>query len=291
MKRPRWLSRLTILVASATVALGALPPAASSVADAAPAIGYDVSWPQCGQPLPAQPAFGIVGVNDGHPYSDNPCLAGEYRWAAAAGRPGFYLNTANPGPGASIIDWYGQTYPNAACRRGNEAVCAYDYGYRGAAAGFRYALAQVSAGAGHTWWLDVETANIWSATDRASNLASIAGAIDFLRAQGVVVGVYSTRYQWGRITGGASRPDLVNWVPGAGSRAAAAARCSAGYSFSGGPVMVTQFVSENADVDYDYPCPGSDAILRPSGPPGGGLGGLLNGVLSLLGLAPPSANG
>src|SRR5437879_3203954 len=62
------------------------------------ASGYDVSWPQCGTDLPMTRAFAIVGAGNGLAFSDNPCLASEYAWAAgAAGAPSFYMNTANPG--------------------------------------------------------------------------------------------------------------------------------------------------------------------------------------------------
>ena len=39
------------------------------------AIGYDVSWPQCGKSLPSDHAFGIVGVNGGTAANTNPCLS------------------------------------------------------------------------------------------------------------------------------------------------------------------------------------------------------------------------
>lgn len=183
----------------------------------------------------------------------------EYRWAAAAGPPGLYLNTANPGPQSA--GWYRRHSPDAACGPGRDAACAYDYGSHAARLAFAYANANGPSGPGHTWWLDVETTNSWSATDLASNLADITGAIDFLRSKSVVVGLYSTRYQWGVITGGASFPGLANWVPGAGSAAQAATFCSASFSFSGGPVMITQFVTHG--FDFDYACPGSDAVLHP----------------------------
>ncbi|MDP9072593.1 MAG: hypothetical protein M3N98_00215 [Actinomycetota bacterium] len=292
MKRePQRRSRLKILVAATVIGWSVIPSAVTVPAAAAPAVGSDVSWPQCGGALPAYPGFGIVGVNDGRPFTNNPCLASEYHWAAAAGRPGFYLNTANPGGAGSAIDWYGQRSPRPSCSPADEAACAYNFGFQGAVQAFSYANTQAAAGPGHTWWLDVETSNSWS-NDRVSNLASISGAIDALRIRGVLVGVYSTGYQWGRITGGARRPDLPNWVPGAGSLGEAAARCTGRYSFSGGPVVVTQFLNESVDFDYDYACPGSDAVLRPPlPPPASGLDGLVNGLLTLLGLAPPTANG
>src|SRR5207248_11232634 len=60
--------------------------------------GYDISWAQCGFSYPRAPSFGVVDVSNGRPYNDNPCLASEYAWAAAAPRPpAFYVNTANPG--------------------------------------------------------------------------------------------------------------------------------------------------------------------------------------------------
>jgi len=45
--------------------------------------GYDISYPQCGKTITYPAGFGVVGVNDGHPYSTNPCLASEITWAQA----------------------------------------------------------------------------------------------------------------------------------------------------------------------------------------------------------------
>ncbi len=75
----------------------------ASWAAAASGKGYDVSWPQCGGgPLPVDGDLGIVGVNGGKPFENNPCLAPQYAWASTAPRQAsFYINTANPGSGSS----------------------------------------------------------------------------------------------------------------------------------------------------------------------------------------------
>jgi hypothetical protein len=268
----------TVVTALVTLALAL--SGGSLAAQAAPVIGNDVSWPQCGRPLPAGAAFGIVGVNDGKPFTDNPCLVAEYQWAAATGlAPGLYINTSNPGTQSEAVDWYSQRSPNAACSRANAAACAYDYGYNGARQAYAFANARVAAGPGHTWWLDVETGNSWSG-DLAANLADIAGAIDYLASRGVVVGVYSTRYQWSKITGGASIPGLPNWVAGATDADQASRFCST-RSFTGGPVLLVQFVQGR--FDYDVACPGSDAVLRPRPAP---QPDLLTSLLQALGLLP-----
>ena len=57
--------------------------------------------------FPAPPAFGIIGVNGGRPYTKNPCLTAEYRWALASGVVEFYMNTANPGVAAGDAYNYG----------------------------------------------------------------------------------------------------------------------------------------------------------------------------------------
>ena len=62
--------------------------------------GYDISYPQCGSAYPANPLFGIVGVNDGIVFSVNPCLASQIAWAGSASGQ-LYANTGNPGPALS----------------------------------------------------------------------------------------------------------------------------------------------------------------------------------------------
>jgi hypothetical protein len=72
---------------------------------APPALGFDISFPQCGGPEPNAPAFALVGVNGGRAFTGNPCLARQYVWALTATsvvqpRAGFYMNTGKPWPGS-----------------------------------------------------------------------------------------------------------------------------------------------------------------------------------------------
>jgi len=250
------MDSLAALVTAVLTALGivAAPaaPAPAPRAIAHGAIGHDISWPQCGRAYPTGSAFGIVGVTDGKPYFGNACLASEYQWAASTpGGAGFYMNTANPGVASTAVNWYQQKSPNASCAPGNEAACAYNYGYNGAANAVAYAQAQTGHAASTTWWLDVETDNSWSGADLGANLASIQGSIEYLQHQpGVLVGIYSTRYQWTRITGGTQLP-LANWVAGARNATEAKARCTPAWSATGGPVVLTQFFGA---YDSNYAC-------------------------------------
>jgi hypothetical protein len=209
-----------------------------------------VSWPQCGKGLPGDGVVGIVGVNGGRPYEPNPCLATQFRWAATGPRqPAFYMNTANPGTATTAVNWYALKTPNPGCSRADEAACAFNYGFHAGRYAFEYAQSQTGAATRASWWLDVETGNSWSGNQGLNN-ASIAGSIAYLRSKGLPVGAYSTRYQWGRITGGLVLPDVPSWVAGARSGREAASFCTPARSFTGGPVVMVQWVEHNLDHDH-----------------------------------------
>ena len=205
--------------------------------------GYDVSWPQCSTSYPSKPAFGIVGASNGLAFSDNPCLASEFAWAATAPRPpAVYMNTANPGAVSMRWTWSGPRQ----CGGGSDDLgCAYNYGWNAAAHALAYAAAQ---GANPPmWWLDIEIDNSWS-TSFASNIADINGMVDYLRGQGRTVGVYSTGSQWGQITGGYALA-VPNWVAGAASSSEAVSWCTSSKSFTGGPVTLVQHPAGLIDGD------------------------------------------
>ncbi len=218
--------------------------------------GYDISWPQCGRSYPANPAFGIVGVNAGIVFSPNPCLASELAWAGGASAQ-LYANTGNPGPALSTHWPVGQTNPKG-CATSNPdtADCAYDYGYNAAADSYGDAVAAfktlglAQSPAGSAWWFDVETSNSWR-TDVSLNVAALSGAVDYLRtvAKVATIGFYSTQYQWNVITSGTDA-FLANksWVAGARSARGAAADC-VGTGFTGGGVALAQYPSGGFDAD------------------------------------------
>ncbi len=230
-----------------------------------PLLGNDVSWPQCTAALPEDPAFAIVGVNNGLANTTNPCLHEQLEWAETAlggtAQPevALYVNTANPGHDGSwwptSNDYGGQTVANpyGTCTGGEDAACAYMYGY---AKAFDDAfLRTVSDPEEYLWWLDVETGNTWS-RDQNANRADLEGMTDFFHSIGAAVGVYSTGSQWGQIVGTVSEDSslysLPSWLAGAHTVDGAKSNCSLPPLTSGGKVTLTQFVAKG--FDYNYSC-------------------------------------
>jgi hypothetical protein len=234
-----------------------------------PLIGYDISYPQCGGPYPANPAFGIVGVNRGIVFSGNPCLgagaSGQSQLAWAGKDAQLYANTGNPGPQLSSHWPSGQTSPRACATAANPdpdtADCAYDYGWNAAADSYARAVAGyvslgwADAGATRTpvdnhWWLDVETANSWR-DDTSLNVAALQGAVDYLNSVGAAsVGIYSSPGMWSRVVGGSTAfTSLPSWVAGASTVKGARSGCG-GPGLTGGPIQLTQYLSSGFDADY-----------------------------------------
>src|SRR5258706_3139863 len=168
--------------------------------------GYDVSYPQCGQPLPSSSLFGIVGVNNGIVYSANPCAGTELAWAqqAANHAPAFYANTADPGPAYSSHWPTGQTTPETCDPAANNSTaCSYDYGWNAAKDSFADAVVAeqqsngtsvqtaTSAAAQAPWWLDVETGNSWQTLESAYGQTSISEANDVAALEGAIAALQS----------------------------------------------------------------------------------------------------
>ncbi len=259
------LGLVTGLVATAPVA-GAVASPESRVLLARER-GFDVSYPQCGRVLPTRADFAIVGVDGGRPFDTNPCLAEQIVWARGFGRVQYYVNTANPGPRLSDHWPLGQRSPRVCSRsKPDSQGCAFDYGVNAAKDAFARARAAARAvGAPDVrrsvWWLDVETHNTWESVEYGertkylrNDTAVLAGMRHALLRRGVRgVGAYSTQHQWDRITGGASLGSAPVWYAGVGSRAQAARRCRPAYSFTGGPVRMTQFLA-GSGLDGDLRC-------------------------------------
>ena len=203
--------------------------------------GYDISWPQCGGGFPGGHQIGIVGANDGHAFSTNPCLTSEVGWAGAA--HGLYINLNSPN-GASYQQ--GATGPAGSCAPNDGSCWAYNYGFN--AAVYSMAVADQTGVTSQQWWLDVETGNFWSG-DVGANARVVSGAVDALHSRGFSAGIYSTPYQWRVITGGAT-PGVPVWVATGLAAPDFGVWCSGAHSFGGGPVWLVQFGAGNFDGDY-----------------------------------------
>jgi hypothetical protein len=263
------LAGLILLAASPVPVAGAKDTAAAARLGGGPrAVGYDISYPQCGGPFPTNPAFGIVGVNRGIVFSPNPCLGAgngpsELAWAGGV-QAQLYANTGNPGPALSTHWPNGQTFPrecNTVSSPGTDtANCAYDYGWNAAADSYQTAVrAYISLGlapAGATstpspnaWWLDVETGNSWR-SDVSLNVAALQGAVAYLQSAGAAsIGFYSTQQQWNQITGGTlAFTDHESWVAGATNARQARNNCG-GSAFTGGAIALAQYFAKGFDAD------------------------------------------
>ena len=280
--------------ASVTLSVVIVLPAAArppSGGGAGTVTGNDISWPQCGKTLPTGQAFGIVGVNNGLANNTNPCLAAQLAWAqkstgaTAQPKAAVYVNTGNPSGVAGIAWWPNSNtfahkttdntdtnttigtgvtdvvtvpvpaaYGACSTSPAADAACSYVYGYAKAYDDVRYRGVPTSSTS--RWWLDVETTNSWETAGRA-NTADLEGMVDAFTSQGAAVGVYSTPYQWGVITGNNATSDsplsgLPDWTAGAASLKDAPSHCVTGAFTPRSAVSIVQYVSNN--LDYDYSC-------------------------------------
>lgn len=192
--------------------------------------GVDIANYQCAKPgstsvqanLPAS-ALTIIEAAGWLDSANNSCLAAESAWAnRVEGRSGavyeLYLFINAPGTEQSATALY-SSGPKGTCGTESAAtkqLCiAYNYGYNGARSSYDYA--SHSGVNSRVWWLDVENTSL-SATEFSNfsankfwsysttlNAATLQGAIDALRGDGAVVGIYSSSVQYPQIVG--------NYVP------------------------------------------------------------------------------
>lgn len=205
-------------------------------------IGVDMSWPNCQQSPPAGTQFGIVGVNYGLPYSENPCLAREIALFPESSRT-YYINTA----------WYDQS-PYLDDRSpvicaGDINCVAYNYGWNNVTRSLQ-SLESKGVAYPKMIWLDVETENTWNANTE-QNRSSIQGAYDALQSAGIQSGVYSTTYQWGVITGGWQN-EWKAWGATVENNAAAAATYCQNAGFTNAGFEMIQYIKDG--LDHNYAC-------------------------------------
>ncbi len=247
------------------------PTSRATPTPAVAAVGYDISYPQCGDDYPESFAFAVVGVNGGRVFSPNPCFGpdaddpSQLEWAGPDTE--LYFNTGNPGPHLSRYWPIGQTEPRACARRASERDsydCAYVYGWNAAAFAHGEALdAFIELGWADedaerlpgetTIWLDVEPANSWRG-DRGLNVAALEGAVAYLESVEVErIGFYSTPRLWNRITDGTDRfVDYPAWHAGARNLLDAERRCEEERAFTGGELVMVQWVED--DLDHNIRC-------------------------------------
>ena len=206
--------------------------------------GLDVSYPGCGHGAPQTEGFMVVGLNDGRPFTANPCFATEYEVAAERTLPSVYVNSAF---GRSML---GQIAGDCAAEAGTLGLGRLQE--RAYAVGCSEAEAAIGALGGlrvAVIWVDVEPANSWS-RDPALNRATLEGLlVTLLSRQQASVGVYASPLPWEHITGGWRLLSLPEWIatgpPGFPG-------CSA--PFATGPVWLSQSTPDQGRHDNDTAC-------------------------------------
>ena len=168
--------------------------------------GYDAAWPQCpstpsftGTP----PAFAIIGVTGGRPFSKNSCAATLISQAVknvGSANVSFYFNTGYSGAyGRDIMSICSPSsnapVPSKLSRQGKQA---WEEGCSEVA----YAESLIPSGVSDaSLWADVETGNSWS-TNTILNKDAIDGIDYGISAFGPKVGgIYTDVSSWSSLTG------------------------------------------------------------------------------------------
>ncbi|WP_374971106.1 hypothetical protein [Terrabacter sp. BE26] len=251
----------TALAVAALVPAISASPMPAAAASSAPVTGSDISWPECrkgmgipsrrteGKPIPASARFLVIGLTNGPGFYPNPCLADQVAWAKA-----HHVYTAA---------YAMTTYPSAAQLNANRNAGPYRskdwrnglWNTGWAQAQFNIANMRKAGLASPIVWMDVEPYAVapWSKSQSA-NTAVFNGAYNAYRAAGYRVGIYSTRYAWHAMLGGA-RYGVPEWhTTGPTSLGTAQRACNAA-SIQGGRTVMAQWWTTL--TDFDVVCPSS----------------------------------
>jgi hypothetical protein len=207
--------------------------------------GYDVSYPQCKSALPDKfVGYAIVGLNGGKPFTENKCFQKQWNWALTHDAVAVYINTADPGTESPVR--YGKNIAKDSLKR----------------------LSKYHINPGTPIWIDVETYNTWTSTERAAQVLTQL-AID-LAAAGYPVGIYAPPVHWFEITGNANiamplwlaigtYPDVDSGV------AAAKAACNQS-AFGGKAPDMVQFVAtvDGVALDRNIICASPVGLVAPT---------------------------
>jgi len=239
---------IVLTIAGATLIATAGPAAASN----GPYVGqgYDASSYQCmnGVPVALDPAFtsfGIIRVTGGRPFTVDSCRQALWSQAASGtSAPSLYVNVAYSGAYGHNVSGFCLTATSPEGYGGR-----YLQAYRIGCAESDFAFGHIETGAvtPPAWWLDVETGNSWSSSDRVLNQAAIDGAADRLKFRSrAAVGVYSYARAWNQITSG------PGFAPASASGSWIAGDCT---TFSTGLLAwLRQSGNTSSGADADYAC-------------------------------------
>ncbi|MBN3499751.1 VCBS repeat-containing protein [Arthrobacter pascens] len=254
----RALRLLTAVLVFLALIVGAAPGAPP--AQAVSLRGHDISWPQCptavggfGLPLPpASSQFVVIGLTKGLPFTENPCLASQLKWATDNRKPAQAYTMAAFPTAAQLATYRTQGPWSSATRAGQLSNVGY--------AEARFAIASlVKTGfAPRVVWIDVEPrpAQPWptaTAVQQRENRYLIEGLMRGLRDARYSYGLYSFTSGWASITGSWRLPGVPVWAT-AGMLDypnEALDRCRQP-SFSGGRVYISQWYDNTRD--YDLTC-------------------------------------
>ena len=198
----------------------------------------------------ASASFAVIGLTNGPGWVPNPCLAQHVAWAKARGvwTAAYSMTTY---PTAAQRSAYGATGPwSAATRDGRLRNAGYQQ------AMFNVASMRTAGLAVPFVWVDVEPypTHPWS-RDVLANRQVVRGVVRAYQDQGYGVGFYSYTNGWRAVVGSWRKPGFAAWVPVgpvSNGLAVASRRCSAP-SFSGGPVLLAQWVQDARDRDVTCP--------------------------------------
>lgn len=213
-------------------------------------MGFDISYPQCPDSFPEQTfSFAIIGVNGGKAFLPNTCLFNQYHWAKKAKADiSLYMNLNFPSGDTSSYVTVGFL---GICLKSDLTCQAYNYGYNAAKDAYHYASSQFATSP--IWWIDIETANTWS-DNLVLNNHVLQGAIDFLNAEYIQVGVYSTKREWQIVMGTDFIPSqhfidpVPNWV-GTGLGYIDLQRCLEPF-IPNSSVWIIQYSHQGYDANY-----------------------------------------
>lgn len=199
-------------------------------------IGYDVSFPQCGTPLPDTPGgFAIIGIHGGRPFKDHDCVEELAWWARQQSGYAVYINLEDLGVGDAAE--MGRKIAADAIER----------------------MQAVYLPKATPVWLDVETDNVWRGSNERHR-ALIQAAATELTDAGHPVGVYSAPRLWWEITDGVD-PGMPVWFAIGEADRQSAERACTGNGLGGRRPSMVQWIDRlpNGDLmDHDLLCPGVD---------------------------------